>query len=143
MLMMRFRWRCVNSCCQRLSRTQKRKEVIFMQRHISHIAKQRISDFFTQEDGNVGRKNALTVGTILSSVVLASTLIPSQTANADDCSAGEYQCGGDAEFNDCCAPGQYCCSDWDVLLCGGDGGGITWFYFCTDDPCPPQNVPWW
>ena len=43
-----------------------------MQRYTSPIAKQRISGFFTQEDGNVGWKNALTAGTILSGVMLAA-----------------------------------------------------------------------
>lgn len=115
-----------------------------MQAHITHIAKQRISDFFTKEDGNVGRKNALVAGTILSGAMLASALLTPQTATAGVCEPDEYQCGESDGNYDCCQPGQYCCSDWDVVLCGGGGGvEIIWSYFCTDDPCPPQNERWW
>ena len=104
-----------------------------MRKHISPIAKQRISDFFTQEDGNVGRKNALTAGTILSSVMLAATLFVPETANANDnCPADYYWCGGDNGL--CCKDGQYCCSDWYEV----DDRKI-YFYFCTDTPCPPQQ----
>ena len=103
-----------------------------MRTHISPIAKQRISDFFTQEDGNVGRKNALTAGTLLSGAMLAATLFAPQTANAGLCSAGEYWCGGDG--GGCCSVGLNCCSDW-----MWSGSEQSYFYFCVDGSCPPQN----
>jgi len=83
-----------------------------MQRHISPIAKQRISDFFTQEDGNVGRKNALTAGTILSGAMLAAALFAPEIANADpgDCGHSYYWCG-DNWSGQCCTEGWNCCSD--------------------------------
>ena len=103
-----------------------------MKRHVSPIAKQRISDFFIQEDGNVGRKNALMAGTVLSSVMLAATLFAPQVATASHCLDGEYWCGGDN--HDCCSVGQYCCSDWVWV-----GSEKSYYYFCEDGPCPPQN----
>lgn len=68
-----------------------------MQRHVSPIAKQRISDFFTQEDGNVGRKNALTAGTVLSGVMLAAALFGPETGHAGDdrCPEWERWCGSE------------------------------------------------
>ena len=108
-----------------------------MQRHISPIAKQRISDFFTQEDGNVGRKNALMAGTILSSAMLAAALFAPETADAgrEDCSEWERWCG--SEEGVCCSIGQSCCSDWYWDCC-------PWkkvhFYFCVDGTfCEPPE----
>ena len=103
-----------------------------MQRHISPIAKQRISDFFTQEDGNVGRKNALTAGTLLSGVMLAAALFSPETVDAGRCSPGEYPCGGNQGA--CCSPGQTCCSDWVWV-----GSVKSYYYFCVNGYCPPQN----
>ena len=108
-----------------------------MRTHILPIAKQRISDFFTQEDGTVGRKNALTAGTILSSVMIASTLFAPEAA-AEECNPDQYTCGGGEWGEACCDPGQYCCSQWDFV-----GKEKVWWYSCEDDPCPPQLVPWW
>ena len=104
-----------------------------MRRHISPVAKQRISDFFTQEDGNVGRKNALMAGTMLSGVMLATTLFGPQTATASDCPDYQYRCGDDYNY-DCCSPGQNCCSDW-----VWEEGKKSYYYFCVDGYCPPQN----
>lgn len=88
-----------------------------MQRHVSPIAKQRISDFFTQEDGNVGRKNALMAGTILSSVMLAAAALAPGTANAAHndlwCSTGYFECGDVPDNYECCTIGQKCCVKWD------------------------------
>ena len=108
---------------------EKRKEVIFMRRHISPIAKQRISNFFTQEDGNVGRKNALMAGSILSGVMLAATLFGPGTANAgeEECFDWEYWCGGDDGA--CCSLDEYCCSKWDEM-------NMKWKYTCTYGDCP-------
>ena len=103
-----------------------------MRTHISPIAKQRISDFFTQEDGNVGRKNALTAGTILSGAILAATLFAPQGATASPCSDYEYWCGADG--GECCSVGQNCCSDWVWV-----GSIKSYDYFCVDGYCPPQN----
>ena len=107
-----------------------------MQRHISPIAKQRISDFFTQEDGNVGRKNALMAGTVLSSVMLAATLFAPGAANAAHndlwCSTGYYVCGEIDEIPTnytCCSIDQDCCSEWDPC-------SLEWNYFCTYGDCP-------
>ena len=88
-----------------------------MQRHVSPIAKQRISDFFTQEDGNVGRKNALMAGTVLSSVMLAAAVFAPGTANAapDDlwCSTGYFECGDVPDNYKCCSVNfEHCCTDW-------------------------------
>ena len=90
-----------------------------MPRHISPIAKQRISDFFTQEDGNVGRKNALTAGTILSGAMLAATMFAPEIANAGpgDCPENYFWCGDQAS-------GLCCSSGW---TCGSNDG----LYFCT------------
>ena len=90
-----------------------------MQRHILPIAKQRISDFFTQEDGNVGRKNALTAGTVLSGVMLAATLFGPEAVNAGQCSEWEFKCG-----NECCSLDQDCRA---VLV------GTQWELRCFDD----------
>lgn len=88
-----------------------------MQRHVSPIAKQRISDFFTQEDGNVGRKNALMAGTVLSSVMLAAAVFAPGTANAaaDDlwCSTGYTECGDVPDNYKCCSVGEKCCTKWE------------------------------
>lgn len=92
-----------------------------MQRHISPIAKQRISDFFTQEDGNVGRKNALTAGTILSGAMLAATLFAPDTAEAC-CTQDSYWCG--SLRGTCCSAGTACCSTWDA-------GEMDWDYWCS------------
>ena len=97
-----------------------------MQRHVSPIAKQRISDFFTQEDGNVGRKNALMAGTILSGAMLAAAMFVPETANAGDCPDGEYWCGSDSGL--CCNGGKVCCSAW-------DSWNMEWRYFCTYGYC--------
>ena len=102
-----------------------------MQRHISPIAKQRISDFFTQEDGNVGRKNALMAGTVLSSVMLAATLFAPGAANAYPvwCSEWEYPCGETQAGNsECCSLDQDGCSKWDEV-------DMEWDYFCTHGYC--------
>ena len=90
-----------------------------MRRHISPIAKQRISDFFTQEDGNVGRKNALMAGTVLSSVMLAATLFGPEAANAAQCSEWYFPCG-----NDCCTFNEVCQA---VLV------GTEWELQCVED----------
>ena len=103
-----------------------------MQRHISPIAKQRISDFFTQEDGNVGRKNALTAGTLLSGVMLAAALFAPETADAGNCYPGERWCGSWDGL--CCSTELSCCSDW-----VWSGGVKSYYYFCVDGYCPPQN----
>jgi len=105
-----------------------------MQRHISPIAKQRISDFFTQEDGNVGRKNALTAGTVLSSVMLAATLFAPGTANAYPvwCSEWDYVCGETSEIPvnyTCCSLDELCCSKWNEME-------MKWDYSCTYGDCP-------
>ena len=103
-----------------------------MRRHISPIAKQRISDFFTQEDGNVGRKNALMAGTVLSSVMLAATLFAPGAANAANlwCSEWEYVCGEIPEGNyACCSLDEYCCSKWNEM-------DMEWNYSCTYGDCP-------
>ena len=107
-----------------------------MQRHISPIAKQRISDFFTQEDGNVGRKNALMAGTILSSAMLAAALFAPQIANADvDCGDGYHWCG--SEVGICCSDGYSCCSDWYWSCCPWEK---VYFYYCVEGPfCEPQD----
>ena len=88
-----------------------------MQRHVSPIAKQRISDFFTQEDGNVGRKNALMAGTVLSSVMLAAAALAPGTANAADdlwCSTGYIECGNVPDNYKCCSINvEKCCTDWE------------------------------
>ena len=99
-----------------------------MQRHISPIAKQRISDFFTQEDGNVGRKNALMAGTVLSSVMLAATLFAPGTANAYPlwCSEWDYICGQ--------IPSNYACCSWDQECCIRMVDGAPKFY-CSQE-CP-------
>jgi hypothetical protein len=100
-----------------------------MQRHISPVAKQRISDFFTQEDGNVGRKNALMAGTVLSSVMLAATLFGPGAAKADDiwCSEWDFACGQIPDNYTCCSLDQDCCK---VPVAGG------WEFFCTYGDCP-------
>ena len=102
-----------------------------MQRHISPIAKQRISAFFTQEDGNVGRKNALMAGTVLSSVMLAATLFGPETANAGDdrCSEWDYWCGETDGDGLCCSDAEDCCSAWDAF-------NSEWYYYCTSGVCP-------
>ena len=98
-----------------------------MRRHISPIAKQRISDFFTQEDGNVGRKNALMAGTILSSVMLAATLFGPETANAAaSCPDWYHICGTTNDYT-CCSLDQDCCK----VQVGGE-----WEFFCTYGDCP-------
>ena len=101
-----------------------------MQRHVSPIAKQRISDFFTQEDGNVGRKNALMAGTVLSSVMLAATLFAPGTANAAHndlwCSTGYSVCGE--------LPDNYACCSWDQECCK-EGIPGHFSYFCSAE-CP-------
>ena len=104
-----------------------------MRRHISPVAKQRISDFFTQEDGNVGRKNALMAGTMLSGVMLAATLFGPQAATASHCADDDYLCGRGPN-HDCCSPGENCCSDWVWVGCEK-----SYYYFCVDGYCPPQN----
>ena len=96
-----------------------------MQRHVSPIAKQRISDFFTQEDGNVGRKNALMAGTILSSVMLAATLFGPEAANAAECPDWLKFCGQEHNYS-CCSITEKCCDEWD---------GTGWRYYCSDG-CP-------
>ena len=103
-----------------------------MQRHISPIAKQRISDFFTQEDGNVGRKNALTAGTILSGVMLAATLFGPETAHADrqECEEelwGRW-CGSEDGACYSLDLSHRCCSKWDNV-------DMEWDYFCTYGDC--------
>ena len=103
-----------------------------MRRHISPVAKQRISDFFTQEDGNVGRKNALMAGTMISGVMLAAVLFAPEAANANPCSDGGSWCGSVEGL--CCSAGQHCCSDW---VWSGDEKD--YYYFCEDGYCPPQN----
>lgn len=103
-----------------------------MQRHVSPIAKQRISDFFTQEDGNVGRKNALMAGTILSSVMLAATLFAPGTANAYPVGCSEWYdvCGRLSTGNyTCCSLDQLCCSKWNEA-------DMKWDYTCTYGDCP-------
>jgi len=101
-----------------------------MRRHISPIAKQRISDFFTQEDGNVGRKNALTAGTVLSSVMLAATLFAPGTANADSyCPDWHDVCGDPPTSFTCCSLDQDCCSEWNAFY-------SEWEFFCTYGDCP-------
>lgn len=102
-----------------------------MQTHISHIAKQRISDFFTNEDGNVGRKNALVAGTLLSGAMLASTLLTSQTATAGNCGDGELWCG-----DHCIDADKTCCSNCDLVCCPWD---VVYFYFGVDGNCPAQQ----
>lgn len=96
-----------------------------MQRHISPIAKQRISDFFTQEDGNVGRKNAMTAGTVLSGALLAAMMFVPEIANAGpgDCPENYFWCG-DYASGRCCSSGLTCCSV--------DRG-----YICVQGACPP------
>lgn len=98
-----------------------------MEGHISQIAKRRISDFFTQEDGHVGRKNALAAGTVISGAMLAAIMLAPDTAEA-------YSCGSPPRN---CEPWQQCCSncDWELP------GMTKWYwYFCWDGPtCPPQN----
>ncbi len=103
-----------------------------MRTHISPIAKQRISDFFTQEDGNVGRKNALMAGTVLSSVILAAALFGPEAANAGNLSNSAYWCGSVEGLY--CSAGQNCCSDWVWV-----DGEKDYFYFCVNGYCPPQN----
>ena len=94
-----------------------------MRRHISPIAKQRISDFFAQEDGNVGRKNALMAGTVLSSVMLAAAVFAPGTANAELwCSTGYFACGEIPDNYTCCSWDQNCCKE-------GVPGNFT--YFCS------------
>ena len=103
-----------------------------MQRHISPIAKQRISDFFTQEDGNIGRKNALMAGTVLSSVMLAATLFAPGAANAYPVWCSEwYDPCGETEVGNykCCSLDQDCCSEWNEVE-------MKWNYFCTYGYCP-------
>ena len=100
-----------------------------MQRHISPIAKQRISDFFTQEDGNVGRKNALTAGTILGGAMLAAALFAPGTANAgnnDLCSEWEHVCGQPFDNFTCCSIADDCCEEL---------RGTQWHFYCADE-CP-------
>ena len=99
-----------------------------MRRHISPIAKQRISDFFIQEDGNVGRKNALIAGTVLSSVMLAATLFGPETANAAaSCPDWYYICGTTNDYT-CCSFDEKCCLEW-------VGGEVEFFcsHGCPDD----------
>ena len=100
-----------------------------MQRHVSPIAKQRISDFFTQEDGNVGRKNALMAGTVLSSVILAATLFGPAIANASWCPEWDYVCGQPPTSFTCCSLDQICCAKWDAFY-------SEWEFFCTYGDCP-------
>ena len=106
-----------------------------MQRHVSPIAKQRISDFFTQEDGNVGRKNALTAGTILSGAMLAAALFAPEFANAgpEDCVNSYFWCGPD-DKGVCCSIGWNCCSDWVWV-----GHEKVYDYFCENGDCPHQD----
>ena len=100
-----------------------------MQRHISPIAKQRISDFFTQEDGNVGRKNALTAGTILSGAMLTAAMFVPEIANAceGNCGEGEYWCG--SQEGTCCSDAEDCCSAWNPWT-------MKYVYYCTYGGCP-------
>ena len=94
-----------------------------MRTHISPIAKQRISDFFIQEDGNVGRKNALMAGTVLSSVMLAATLFGPEVANAHHCEEWEAACD-----DKCCSHAENCCKK-------SEAGQFE--YYCTYAECPP------
>ena len=100
-----------------------------MQRHVSPIAKQRISDFFMQEDGNVGRKNALMAGTILGGVMLAAALFDpgaAHAANNDLCSEWEHVCGQPFDNFLCCSLSEECCRE---LV------GTQWNFYCADE-CP-------
>jgi len=51
-----------------------------MQTHVAQLTKQRLSDFFVKEDGNVAHKNALVAGTVATGAILASLMLTPDAA---------------------------------------------------------------
>lgn len=88
-----------------------------MQSHISQLTRQRLSDFFVKEDGQVAHKNALVAGTVATGVFLASLMFAPNTAEAADCGEPPHN------FVDCDPKTEYCCSDFH------DNGDA--FYYCA------------
>lgn len=91
-----------------------------MKSHVSLIAKRRISEFFTKEDGHVPRKNALVAGAVVSGVTLAVLMLAPQPS----AEANPYNCFG----FDVCSNGETCCSVW--------VGGRVVDAWCTWGTCP-------
>lgn len=78
-----------------------------MQTHVAQLTKQRLSDFFVEEDGHVAHKNALVAGTVATGAIFASMFLAPDSAEAD------YPCGDivckDDEY---CISGQHLNDEW-------------------------------
>ncbi len=75
-----------------------------MQIHVAQLTKQRLSDFFTKEDGHVAHKNALVAGAVVTGAVLGSLILAPEAAAC----FSQTWCGDEYEGGLCPAPPGCC-----------------------------------
>ena len=75
-----------------------------MRSHLRSVAKQKVSDFLTREEGMVGNRSAFATAALVSTTALAMVLLVAPDAQAIK------PCQG-ANFNNYCQDSQWCC--WD------------------------------
>ena len=69
-----------------------------MRSHLRSVAKQKVSDFLTREEGMVGNRSAFATAALVSTTSLAMTLLVAPSAEAAGC---DPAC--DLEIQKCCA----------------------------------------
>ena len=91
-----------------------------MRSHLRSVAKQKVSDFLTREEGMVGNRSAFATAALVSTTALAATLLVAPDAEAAVC-------------NPACNEWSRCCK---VYACGG-----FWQFICVPNafPCPPDG----
>ena len=86
-----------------------------MRSHLRSVAKQKVSDFLTREEGMVGNRSAFATAALVSTTALAMTLLVAPDAEAEKwCPNARGYCWDD---EDCCwngamgARARYWCAD--------------------------------
>ena len=90
-----------------------------MQTHVAQLTKQRLSDFFVKEEGQVAHKNALAAGTVTTGAILASLMLGPDPSEAHH----KYECGDPGNSVECLKKTETCCSGFHA------NGDV--FYYCA------------
>lgn len=73
-----------------------------MKSHLRSIAKRKVADFLTREEGMVGNRSAFAAAAFVGTTSLAMTLLVPPSANAGcDCDEGDWCCTNGAELFFC------------------------------------------
>lgn len=74
-----------------------------MRSHLKRVAKKKVSDFLTREEGMVGNRSAFATAAFVSATSLAMLLLVQPEADAGWCGLGQ----GDCDLTYCCWDGEH------------------------------------